>query len=86
MENGDINKEQPPLIRDTPLEGAEDPVVSAPLWQGEALSKPQATKAIQVLEACNKKDVRMLIAHAISPHGLVEDDLRRLACTFYYPT
>ncbi len=84
MEDGEVIEEKPPLLREAPHERTEDLLTSAPPWQGEPLSDPQATKAIQVLEACNSRDVKVLIAHAISPHGLVEDDIRRLACRSFY--
>lgn len=41
----------------------------------------QASKATRILEACNGNDVPMLIGLASSPKGLMEDGIRRLACT-----
>ena len=43
--------------------------------------RAQASKATRILEACDGNDVPMLIAHATSPQGLMEDGIRRLACT-----
>jgi hypothetical protein len=60
MEDGEVIEEKPPLLREAPHERTEDLLTSAPPWQGEPLSDPQATKAIQVLEACNSRDVKVL--------------------------
>lgn len=48
--------------------------------QGEG-QRARISKATRILEACNGNDVPMLIAHATSPQGLMEDSIRRLACT-----
>ena len=49
--------------------------------EGEEGERAQAVKATRILEACNNNDVPTLIAKATSPHGLMDDGIRRLACT-----
>lgn len=60
-------------------EGNDSPIFEASR-QGVG-ERAQASKAIRILEACNGNDLPMLIVHATSPEGLMEDGIRRLACT-----
>lgn len=42
-------------------------------------------KAAEILAACEARDRAALADHATSCGGLLSDDLRRRACTFFFP-
>lgn len=48
--------------------------------KGERASHPPGSKAALVLKACARGDLAMLIAHATSPNGFVNDSVRQKAC------
>lgn len=70
----------PPQSREVPHDEEKDMPGLEASMQGEG-ERAQVSKATRILEACNGNDVPMLIAHATSPQGLMEDGIRRLACT-----
>ncbi len=50
------------------------------LWQGDPLFDVQARKVASILDSCNSGDLETLVGLATSEHGLVEDDVRKIAC------
>jgi len=72
--------QDPPQLSALEQDEENDSPSSEVSRQGEG-ERAQASKATQILEACNGNDLPMLIAHATSPQGLMEDGIRRLTCT-----
>ena len=52
-------------------------------WRPEPLSPDELRKVHKILQACKDRDLEALRMHATSPGGLVEDEVRRLACMSY---
>lgn len=52
----------------------------SPSWRQEPLSEPESAKVMRVLEACKERDLEALVALCTSSGGLVEDEVRRIAC------
>lgn len=50
-------------------------------WRQDPLSETERNKVHQILEACRDYDYSSLAALATSEGGLVEDEVRRVACT-----
>lgn len=51
-------------------------------WQGRLLTRDECSKVVKILAACEApSDLNLLITYAISLHGLVDDRVRRVACT-----
>jgi TBC1 domain family member 20 len=44
-----------------------------------------SAKATKILEACKWRDIETLRSLATSEGGLLSDDLRRQACSYYQP-
>lgn len=50
-------------------------------WQGRLLTREECRKVANILVACgDARDVRLLFTYATSPHGLVDDEVRRIVC------
>lgn len=50
--------------------------------KSEAKQMARAEKARAIRKACATRDVEALAVHATSAGGLLEDDLRQIACEF----
>lgn len=68
----------PDVIRDAK---GDIPPLSAS-WRQEPLSDEEKTKTQQILEACRDRDYDELNKLAASRGGYIEDELRRVACTY----
>ena len=66
-------KEEPTaLTKGAPFDG----------WKGGSLTQEACTKVNRILAVCNgKQDLGSLVALATSAGGLVDDEVRRVACT-----
>ena len=50
-------------------------------WQGRLLTQEECSKVEEIVAACEDgHDMRLLVKYATSPHGLVDDQVRRIAC------
>ena len=50
-------------------------------WQGRLLTPEECGKVVEIAASCeDARDVRLLVTYATSPHGLVDDQVRRIAC------
>ena len=50
-------------------------------WRGKLLTRQECSKVADIVTACkDARDVRLLATYATSPHGLVDDEVRRMAC------
>lgn len=81
---GDVQKV---IHEDEIATGADDEFPAAPRarplahWQGKLLSQEECSKVGKIVAACeDTRDVRLLATYATSPHGLVDDQVRRIAC------
>lgn len=72
---GPIEEPQPSTLLDenisTPLES-----------QAGKSSSETSEKANAIRRACNLRDLNTLVSHATSQGGLLQDELRQLACKF----
>lgn len=51
-------------------------------WQGRLLTRDECSKVVKIVAACEEpRDLRLLVTYANSPQGLVDDQVRRIACT-----
>lgn len=51
-------------------------------WQGRLLTRDECSKVVKILAACeDPSDLNLLVTYANSLHGLVDDRVRRVACT-----
>jgi len=50
-------------------------------WRDEPLTPAELTKVTKILRACENKDRQQLVALATTSGGLIEDHVRRIACT-----
>lgn len=64
---------------DSQAESREFNGQSPTLWQGDPLLDVQARKVASILDSCNSGDLETLVGLATSEHGLVEDDVRKIA-------
>lgn len=50
-------------------------------WQGRLLTHEECSKVKEIVAACeDAHGMRLLVKYATSPHGLVDDQVRRIAC------
>lgn len=59
------------------LDGAEGSVM---VETADVLEVPVAEKADHIRRACEARDLEALVSYATSEGGLLNDELRRLAC------
>ena len=60
--------------------------MAEPERQGNiATTDARQHKSTSILDACRNENVDSLIAYATAEHGLVNDEVRRKACTSYGP-
>jgi len=50
-------------------------------WRDEPLTPTESAKVTQILRACENKDTQQIVALATTSGGLIEDHVRRVACT-----
>lgn len=50
-------------------------------WRDEPLTATESSKVTEILRACKNGDREQLAALATSSGGLIEDHVRRIACT-----
>lgn len=50
-------------------------------WRDEPLTSAESSKVTDILQACKNGDREQLAALATSSGGLIEDQVRRIACT-----
>jgi len=50
-------------------------------WRDEPLTPAELTKVTKILRACENKDRQQLVVLATTSGGLIEDRVRRIACT-----
>lgn len=63
--------------RDAPSSG--QPFSSS--WRDEPLTPAELSKVTKILRACENNDRPQLVALATTSGGLIEDNVRRIACT-----
>lgn len=62
----------------------DDPSSGQPFsnsWRDEPLTPAELSKVTKILRACENNDRQQLIALATTSGGLIEDHVRRIACT-----
>lgn len=52
-------------------------------WRKEPLSPDEASKVMQILQACSNQNHERLITLAATPGGFIEDRVRQVACTYH---
>lgn len=61
-----------------------DSTGSLPSSEAERLSSLRAEKAEAIRRACTSRDLDALVEHATSEGGLLDDELRQIACEFFW--
>jgi len=83
MENSGIEQNQPgsaAMSEKESNEVSEETNESIPSLRSQEITKARAKKASAIRKACAAHDVEALVMHATSEGGLLEDELRQVAC------
>jgi hypothetical protein len=51
-------------------------------WRDEPLTPAESNKVTKILQACKNNDRQQLVELATASGGLIEDHVRRAACTY----
>ena len=78
-ESQDFNEKCSDAAADHDAQSSGQPFSNS--WRDEPLTPTESSKVTEILRACKNGDREQLTALATSSGGLIEDHVRRIACT-----
>lgn len=83
MENDDGISSQNPSLLDDEVESLSSSKGSEENLKIQQAENARAEKAEAIRHACETRDVEKLVSFATSEGGLIDDELRQMACEYF---